>query len=251
LVRVLSISVMAACLSGCAKPTQRRIDIDPRADEALRKMSTAIGGAKAVSFQAGTTMDEPIETGQLAQFTRDNRIVVRRPNCLFAEACQNEDALSLWYDGRTVTLLDKTSNQYAAFAAPGGIDAMLDDVAHKHGLTVPLADLLLADAYKSLTDEALTGRYVGQNEVEGVKCHHLLFTQELIDWQLWIDAGEKPLPHKFVIDYKAMPGRPQFTAVLTDWNLSATTKDDAFKAAIPGGAKKVDMPQVLKAEGGK
>ena len=37
-----------------------------------------------------------------------------------------------------------------------------------------------------------------------------------------IQADEKPLPRKILIDYKNRSGRPQFEAILSDWNLSAS-----------------------------
>jgi hypothetical protein len=243
----LGAAALAICLSGCAEQARSRMDIDPRADDALRRMSAAIGGAKSFSFRAVATMDEPVDTGQLAEFTRENRIVVRRPDRIRAEAHQGDDALFLWYAGRTLTVHDKASNTYAALQVPGRIDAMLDDVAAKHGLTLPLADLLFSDPYKTLTADAHMGRYVGLAELGGVKCHHLLFTQELIDWQIWIDAGKESVPRKFVIDYKNLPGRPEFSAVLSDWNLTAPTGDEQFKSAVPKDARKVELAHLFEA----
>jgi hypothetical protein len=236
-----------AAAGGCAQPVRSGLDIDPQADDALRRMGTTIGRAKAFSFTALATTDEPVDTGQLARFTRENHVVVRRPDRLRAEARQDEDALFFWYEGSRLTLLDRQSNTYAAFDVPGRIDAMLDEVAGRHGLTLPLADLLLTDPYHALTADAHMGRYIGLVEVDGSRCHHLLFTQELIDWQIWIDAGREAVPRRFVIDYKSLPGRPEFSAVFRDWNLSAPAPDDLFKAAVPKDARRVEIAQVAGA----
>lgn len=245
--QTFAVFVAAGVLGGCAEQTRSRMDIDPRADDALRRMSATIGGAKSFSFQAVATMDEPVDTGQLAQFTRENRIVVRRPDRIRAEARQDEDALFLWYEGKTLTVLDKASNTYSTLRVPSRIDVMLDEIAVKHGLTLPLADLLFSDPYKALTTDAHMGRYVGEQAVDGCKCHHLLFTQELIDWQIWIDAGKEAVPRKFVIDYKSLPGRPEFSAVLSDWNLSASTGEEMFKSTVPKDAKQVELPRLFEA----
>lgn len=244
---MFTVFMAVGVLGGCARHTQSRVDIDPRADDTLRKMSATVGGAKAFSFRCVATMDEPVDTGQLAQFTRENRIVVRRPNRILAEARQDDDALFLWYEGKTLTLLDKVSNTYAALEVPGRIDAMLDDIAEKHGLTLPLADLLFSDPYRTLTADVHMGRYVGVADVEGIKCHHLLFTQEAIDWQIWIDAGKKSVPRKFVIDYKNLPSRPAFSAVLSDWNLSASAGEKLFRPAVPKDAMRLELPRLFAA----
>jgi hypothetical protein len=243
----LAAVLVAGAVGGCAEQTRPRMAIDPRADDALHRMSAVLGRARSFSFRAVATMDEPVATGQMAQFTRENRIVVRRPDRIRAEAHQGDDALFVWYEGRTLTAHDKASNTYATLQVPGQIDAMLDDVALKHGLTLPLADLLFADPYKVLTADAHMGRYVGLDELGRVKCHHLLFTQETIDWQIWVDAGKEAVPRKLVIDYKSLPGRPEFSAVLSDWDLSASTRDEVFRSVVPKNAKKVELAKLFEA----
>jgi hypothetical protein len=238
----------AGILSGCAEQSRPRVSMDPRAENALRKMSDALGKARSFSFQSAAAMDEFIATGQLAQFSRESRIVVRRPDRTFVESRRRDDVWFLWYRGCELTLLDTAAKTYACVKVPPRIEAMLDDVAQKHGLTLPLADLLFPDPYKVMTADAQTGRYLGLHDVSGVKCHHLLFTQAAVDWQIWIDAGAQPVPRKLVIDYKNLPGRPQFTAVLSDWNLSARAKDEQFKAVLPKEARKVEMARLLEAE---
>ena len=62
--------------------------------------------------------------------------------------------------------------------------------------------------------------YVGQSKIRGVLCHHLSFDGDNVQLQVWIDAGDKPLPQKVVLTHKNLPGSPQWTAYLSDWNFS-------------------------------
>ncbi len=236
----------AGVLSGCAEQVTRPARVDPQADEALRKMSAALAGARAFSVRGAMTMDEPVAEGHLAQFSRETNIVVRRPDRLMAERHEGDDVYIAWYTGNELTILDKRANTCAVAKVPGRIDDMLDEVATKYSLTMPLADLLFADPYKVLIADVLTGKYVGLHEVGGVNCAHLLFTQENVDWQIWIDAGREPLPRKVVIDYKHAPGRPQFIAVLSDWDLAASAVEDRFKPVLPKGVRKIEMDELLK-----
>jgi hypothetical protein len=235
--------------TGCAGRAPR--DFDPRAEKALHDMSKAIGGAKSFTFCADSTMDELIAPGQLAQFSRENRIVLRRPDRIRAEGHQEDDSVYLWYDGRKVTMLDKNARIYAAVDAPDRIDALLPAMAAEHGLTLPLADLLVSDPRRVLTADASTGRYLGLENIGGVECHHLLFIQGALDWQIWIAASGPPVPRKFVIDYKLAPERPQFTATFRDWNLSAPALDDEFKPVIPADARNVTIAELLAAGRGE
>ena len=77
---------------------------------------------------------------------------------------------------------------------------------------LPLADFLYADPYAVLMEGVTYGRYLGIHQAAGVACHHLAFSQDTIEWQIWIDAGEKPLPRKLVISYVQEPGEPQYSA---------------------------------------
>jgi len=245
---VLGGLISAGLMAGCAEANRPGLDIDPRASAALRGMSRAIGGSQSFSFRAESAMDEPLgpqSPGQTAQYSRKARLVVHRPNRIFGEGEDGGEVFRFWYDAPNLTVLETPANMTSSVKVADRIDAMLDEVAEKYGLTVPLADFLFSDPYKVLTEAAHSGRYVGQDEVDGVMCDHLLFTEESIDWQIWIATTSPPVPRKFVIDYKAVPGRPQFTALLNDWNLSAAAGEDVFKPVIPNGAKTMELPKLL------
>jgi hypothetical protein len=62
----------------------------------------------------------------------------------------------------------------------------------------------------------------------------------MIDWQIWISSGDKPLPRKIVITNRADEARPQSISVI-DWNLKPTFKDSVFKFTPSAGAKKIEI----------
>ncbi len=35
--------------------------------------------------------------------------------------------------------------------------------------------------------------------MNGIECHHLAFRAEKVDWQVWVQAGDTPLPMKYLI----------------------------------------------------
>jgi hypothetical protein len=77
------------------------------------------------------------------RFTRV--VAVRRPDALFFEVAGSGDTaldVSAYYDGRTVSLSDKTRGVWAQTTAPGTLDEMLDDVARRYALPVPIADVV-------------------------------------------------------------------------------------------------------------
>ncbi len=239
--------VCVGCDSGAGLSAQ----IDPRANQALKDMSDTLGNAKAFSFHAEGVMDEETENGQLVQFSRESRIVAHRPNKLFADTKGDDVSRSVWYDGRKLTLLDKADNVYASTEVPSDIESMVDFIIEKHGLTLPLADLLFTNSYESLIANVQSGEYLGLHTANGHACHHLGFRQELIDWQIWIDAGNTPVPRKLVITYTQEPGHPHFSATLDDWNLSASISEGAFEFHPPADAKRLEMAELLDVDEGE
>lgn len=238
----MAIAVCAGCGSGQS--------IDPKADQALRSMSDTLGQAETLSFLATGTMDEMIETGQLAQFTRKSEILLARPDKLAVKTAGDDLSRSAWYDGKRLTILDRTENTYASIEVPDDVEEMFDFVIEEYGLTIPVADLLFRSPHKTLVANVTTGLYIGQSSVQDHLCHHLAFRQEAIDWQIWIDAGEVPVPRKLLITYKQEPGQPSYSVTMSDWNLSAKAGADRFTPILPKDAKLVEMDDLLGREAG-
>jgi hypothetical protein len=246
--------VLASCESskgpsvgGDATPS-RVADIDPQADQVLRSMCDLLESAKTMKFHVTAESDERSATGLMVSFSRQTDVLMRRPDCLVAHTHGGVER-TLWYHGKTLTMLDDTRKEVASIQVPGTVEGMFDFLFDKYGLTVPLADLLFQDAYKNLTEEVQAGHYIGQDTVSGQLCHHLLFEQANVDWQVWVDVGEKALPRKVVITHKNEPGEPAFTARLDGWDLAATVPANAFDAKPPADVKSVDMQDLLKREG--
>jgi hypothetical protein len=227
-----------------AQPPAAPTMVDPKADDALKRMGALLAGAQSFTFSSHSTIDHVLDSGQTVQVARNQRVVVRRPNGVAAVVEGDLEDLSFSYDGKRVTVVNPRNNSYATTDAPATIDATFDMLAEKFGLVIPLADLLFADPYKTLIANARSGQHVGTGYVFGTKCDHLAFRQTGVDWQVWIEQGPRPVPRKVVITYKEAPARPQYTAYLSDWDLNAPAKDDSFAAKIPEGAKRVEFGPV-------
>jgi hypothetical protein len=98
-----------------------------------------------------------------------------------------------------------------------------------------------------LLQKATSGADLGSVAVLGVSCEHLVFTQDRIDWQIWIENGARPVPRKFVITYKDEPDSPQYTAIFSNWDFATKLPDFVFKFEPPAGATKIKVKEI-KAE---
>ena len=226
--------------------------VDSKADDVLRKMGATLGAAKSFSVSAHAIVDLVQPDGQKIQYARNQKMVLRRPDKLAADVVGDTEELQVRYDGKQVALYNPQTRNWGSTEAPATIEQTLDMLAQKYGIVMPLADLAFSDPYKTLIENVRRGEYVGVGYVFDKKCHHLAFRQAAIDWQIFVQEGDKPLPLKVIITFKDQPAHPQYTAFLSDWNLSANANDDAFVLQPPAGAKKVDFapPATQPAAGG-
>ena len=226
-----------------AAPPKRTVEA--RAEQELKKMGEFLAKLPHFALEAEETFDE-VPDGELRrQLTNVRRVAVERPNHLAADATGDTLNRASWYDGRTLVVLDKEHNVYATMEMPGTIDATLDKLTDEYGVVLPLADLLYSDPYAVLLEGVTYGRYLGIHQAAGVACHHLAFSQQTIEWQIWIDAGDKPLPRRLAISYVQEPGEPQYSATIRRWNLESKAPEGLFTFEAPEGAQKVD-PKDLK-----
>jgi hypothetical protein len=215
-------------------------DIEPKAMEVLKQMCDYLKNLKQFSCQAEIAEDVLLTSGQRIQYARSVEASVRRPDRMRAESVGDTDNRLLVYDGKTITLLDRTKNFYTTIAAPPELDAALEHATEAFNLRAPLADLIYTKAYDYLTEGVLSGFYVGQSKVQGIPCHHLAFREKDIDWQIWVEDGPTPLPRKFLITDKTAQGL-QFTAVFTKWNTSPQFEEGRFTFVAPEKAEKINI----------
>ena len=217
--------------------------IEEKADRVLRQMSEFIESQEQFSFSAETERDILTTTGVNVQVAHKGDIVVNRPNQFWANATGDVVQREFWYDGEQITVVDTENNIYATGDAPDNIDETLDTLTQKLNVNMPLAELLYSDIYEGLTKNVQQGYYFGMSEVDGVPSHHLLFVQDGIDWQVWIEDSETPLLRKVAIAYKEREGTPRYTATLSNWNLEPEIASDRFTFSPPANAKEVEFVQ--------
>ena len=147
----------------------------------------------------------------------------------------------LTFDGKTISFHGKKANVYGQLESPGPtIDDAVEEVRAATGFDASGADLFAADPYAVLTEDATKGVYVGTGLVGGVECDHLAFRNPRVDWQIWVQKGEQPLPLKYVITTKWVTGAPQYSVRLSDWNVAPQIDQAQFTFTVPEGAVKLE-----------
>ena len=229
-----------------AEPAAMAPIINPEADKLLREMGEYLKNAQQFSFQAEITFDDVLPSGQKIQFAATEDLAVHRPGEAYIEYRGDLGVKRFWYKGDTITLYDPGNNLYATEKVPAKFDEAIDQVMKEFGFSPPLVDILYSDPYKLLIDRVQFGLYIGLSMVDGIHCHHLAFVDKYIDWQIWIEDGKQLVPRKILITYKTIPGAPQFTAVLSDWDFATPLANRLFSASLPAGAEKIEFARLAK-----
>jgi hypothetical protein len=224
--------------------------IDPQAEKLLRRMSDYLAGRQQFTVRTENTIEVVLTSGQKLQFASPASASVWRPNKLRADRKGDILNQEFFYDGKTVTLYNPKENLYATTAAPPTLDEMLDFAREKLDVIAPGAEILYGNAADRMLKETSSGFVVGPSVVGGVKSTHLAFRGAEVDWQIWIEDGDKPLPRKFILTSKKVKGEPQFTVLIRNWDVAPKLTDQMFTFVPPKGAKKIEFLQ-LTAEAAK
>jgi hypothetical protein len=230
--------VLAACAASARQEAgEPRVGRDPRAAEILRAMSECLHRARAFTFTA--RIEYETAGHPKLQYGAVQSASVRRPDRLRVEYRGDLIDRLAWFDGKQLTYLDPEVNLYAQMSTGPRLDAALDKLLDDAGFNFPLSDFFYDDAYASLAAETTESAYLGLHAVDGVECHHLYFGGETAGFQVWIEAGERPLPHKLVITYTQLEQAPQFSATFLRWDLATPLADTHFRCELPEGARRI------------
>jgi hypothetical protein len=221
--------------------------VDPAAVAALDRMSTFLRGLRDFAIVAESSTDEVLDSGQKIKRNGVTQLKVRRPNGLRAEVRMDDDTEHYYYDGKTFTIFGPSTGYYASFAAPPTLGQLADLAERRYGVDLPLADLFAWGTDKNPASGLKGATSLGPSMVRGIACDHFAFREADVDWQVWIEHGENPLPRKMVITTTTERAQPEHQ-VLLSWDLAPKLENGMFAFVPPPDAHKIDF-EVARAAG--
>jgi hypothetical protein len=249
LVFCVSVGPHVLAKTGHQDNSQENSNIDPDAMEALNKMGVYLRSLKAFQVDSEVTNDQVLDDGEIITDTRTNTLLAVSPNLLRAELKSDDKDVFLFYDGKNFTVYGKLVNYYATVPAPATTARLVDKVYSEYGIEIPLVDLFKWGTDESAIRRITSASDVGPSTQQGITCEHYAFRQEGLDWQIWIQLGEYPLPRKLVIRTLTDDARPQHTSNLV-WNLAPSYNEAAFAFDPPAGALRISLKD-MNADGTK
>ncbi|MCX5677574.1 MAG: DUF2092 domain-containing protein [Candidatus Omnitrophica bacterium] len=214
--------------------------IDQRALDVLKNMSDTIIQAKTMGFQSRSMIPIKGPNGIWINLFGVSRVMVQGQNKLFAETRGDFFPYDFYFDGTTVTAYAPTKNVYAQKEAPGTVEELTDRAYREEGRTFPYADILTSNPYEKLTSGLTKAIFVGRSTIAGVKTDHLAFSNEGVEWQIWV-AEDDHLPRLVSARYLEDVSEPDYTIEFFNWKLNEPVPDANFVFQNTSNAAKVDF----------
>jgi len=206
--------------------------VDPASVAEIKRMSAYLTSLKAMEIVSESSLDVVTGDGQKVQLDGITTYKARNPGFV-VNYVSDLKVRSFIYDGKNFTVYAPLLGMYATVPAPATNQEVLDTVYNKFGIALPLEDLIRWTNADSVRAENLKSAYkLGTATLDGVKTDHYVFRGDRLDWEIWIQQGDQPLPRKLVIVDRTDPALPAFTSRLA-WKLNPPLTDADF-AFNPG-----------------
>lgn len=242
--RLAPLALLAVCLLGAVSSgrarTADRAD-HPDAETVLRGMSDFLTGLDGFHLEANLTFDDVPTSGVKVQYSGRMTASLRRPDRLYVDYRDDLSAHRVWIDGESLTVLEPADGIWARIESTPNLEDTLARLVARHGHSLPLDDFFVTDPYSRLMAGVTAQRNLGLRDVAGTRCHHLVFRRDDLTWQVWVEAGDRPVPRKMVITYTTLPLVPQYVLEIESWDLEARLPDELFRPQIPTGAVEVGL----------
>lgn len=215
---------------------------EARGRELIQQSSASLRSATTLTFDTTEKHERVRRNGEKRAFSLSRQMKVRRPDRLtFHAKSDGGEDLNAFYDGRSLTLLGNAQKVYAQVDAPNTIDALLDRLAERFDVPMPMADLLYSDPGQSFDLSQFKGGWVKRAQIDGASCHELHYTGKEAEFTLWVADDARALPCRLAIVYSARTGKPTSDITFRNWKVGDAIADGDFAANVPSGYEKIPI----------
>lgn len=233
--------------SGTAFPQQRDAApvftpdmVEPDAVDALKKMSEYLMSLQTIEITTQGSLDVVTGENQRIQMDGATNYKIRRPGFVI-DYVSDIKSRRFIYDGKNFTVYSPKLGFYSTVPAPPTNREVLDAIYQKFGISLPLEDLFRWADPGGERQQALKSAYfVGTATLDGVPTNHYAFREADVDWEIWIQQGDQPLPRKVVIVDRTDATHPTFISRLS-WKVNPAFTDSEFTFVPDKDAKRIQM----------
>lgn len=228
--------------------TTRPAILDADAASALDRMGAHLRTLQNFEVVSTGTTETVYANGQKLQFLQRTTYTVAMPNQMTVEILTDRQKRRVYYDGKVLTIAAPNAKLYTQFGVTGSISEVLSTAYNDWGVEFPLQDLFRWGNPSSTAVIPSEGFKVGAAQIGEHKTDHFAFRQPGVDFQIWIEQGDKPLPRKLVITNTEDEAQPQFVAYFA-WDLAPKITSSSFAFKPTKDDKRIDLSAGVAAAG--
>lgn len=239
---VAALLATSAVFSSPVAGQEEAVDAGAEAREIWLAAAAKLEGAATLSATASLNYDVVQASGRKLQFGAQYEIKAKRPN-KFAVDIIGDDGRrrSLYYNGEGITLVNLDEKLYATFEHQGSIESAIDEVLNTLNARMPLAALFRSNLRTILSGVFSENAYIGRHLVNSIASDHVLLSNEYLDLQLWVDAGDDAQLRKALVTYTDLEAEPQFEASFGNWRFNERIRDREFTFTPDEGFEQIEF----------
>src|SRR5262249_41600071 len=194
--RLLALALFASVLQTVNTRASGKDDLDKKAVDIVKQAGDLIKNAK--SFHADAAIKTDLEEGGKKQHMSVSGVydIVRPKQFSFRTQPQDSKGagVDIVSDGKTLFVSAPRLKQYTQEEAPSDVTEIGNSLG-RYGLQnvgLLFRNIVTEDPHETLMSGVTACSVVGDEEIDGVKAHHLKFSQPEFEWELWVAAQGKP-----------------------------------------------------------
>lgn len=243
---------MAPALAQAASPTTATTNmaagtLDADASAALDRMGAHLRSLGSFSLTSNASTEEVYANGQKLQFLQRTTYTMGGPTSLHVKIETDSQTRDVFYNGKTFTIVAPRVGKYIQLPASGTVGEILTRAYEDWGVDFPVQDLFRWGDASSTAERPKEGFKVGSAKIGDAMTDHYAFRQTGVDWQIWIDQGDKPLPRKMVITNLEDAAQPQYVAYFS-WDVTPKIAPGTFDFKPAATDKRIDLSDFAAAK---
>jgi hypothetical protein len=214
--------------------------LDKKVLDIVKQVSDLHKNAKSLHVEASLS-----GTAQQGKFNTEVTFDLEQPNRLAVRSRHKDDksaGLTLVCDGKVLLAYAAKPKHYIETEAPADLHEMGATLFRlgRPNTGMLFVNVLAADPYEQLMDGVNSCSYVSKEKVEDVEAHHLKFSQDQFDWEMWVAADGKPVVVKMRSIRPGDGNKFIVEELYRNWKLDAPPGKNLFTFSPPKDATKVD-----------
>ena len=214
-----------------------------KAKDILKSAYEYIEAHSSFEIDAVTTSEDLFNQDTVMEESRNIKVILKRPDKLYIKSDADYRHRRYYLKKGIFNIYDADINLYGEIKSGQDIDGTLDKIYDEYGIASPLANLLYSNLQKRVMPKA-KGYYLGVRKVNGRWCHYLIFSNQIKELEVWVDAKDEPIIRKFTVIDKSTPLRLHSTTELK-WHFKESG-DNVFNFIPPAGSSKIPVKPAPK-----